>query len=179
MQEVWKAVPGYESYYEVSNQGRVRSLERRTTDRLGRPFVRYGKVLSLNTEAKGYKSIRLCVETKHRIFKVHRLVASAFLPAPAAGQQINHMNGIKDDNRPENLEWVTPEQNMRHAFSNGLGRSSLGEKNTRAILCSDDVRYIRQMSVEGVSCAAISRSYNVSEAAIRQILKGRNWAHVV
>ncbi|WP_286776576.1 MULTISPECIES: NUMOD4 motif-containing HNH endonuclease [unclassified Pseudomonas] len=178
MQEVWKAIPGYESYYEVSDRGRVRSLERRTTDRLGRPFVRYGKLLSLNTEAKGYKSIRLCVETKHRTFKVHRLVAYAFLPQPLDGQQINHINGIKDDNRPENLEWVTSEENMRHAFSSGLGRSSLGENNVRAILCADDVRQVRLLSADGMTCAAISRHYRVSEATIRQILKGRNWSHV-
>lgn len=178
MQEVWKAIPGYEAYYEVSSLGRVRSLTRRTTDRIGRPFVRYGKVLSLNTEAKGYKSIRLCVETHHQVFKVHRLVALAFLPAVEAGLQVNHINGQKDDNRPENLEWVTAMENVHHAFANGLGRSNVGSLNNRARLNASDVVAIRSMSKDGMTCAAISRHYQVSESTIRQILKGRNWASV-
>lgn len=178
MEEIWKPIPSYEAYYEVSSIGRIRSKTRRTVDRLGRPFVRYGKTISLRTEKKGYKSVRLCVETEHRIFKVHRLVAYAFLPPPLSGQQINHINGLKDDNRPENLEWVTAAENMEHAFSTGLGRTNVGEKNNRARLNADDVRTIRLLSADGQTCAAISRHYKVSEATIRQILKGRNWAHV-
>lgn len=178
MSEIWKAIPKFEEYYEVSNLGRVRSLDRRTTDRIGRPFVRYGKIITPRKEIRGYVSARLCVETVHRIFKIHRLVAYTFLPPHGPQQQINHINGIKTDNRPENLEWVSPSANMQHAFKNGLGRVSRGENNTRAILCEDDVRKIRLLSASGRSCAAISRDYAVSEATIRQILKGRNWAHV-
>jgi hypothetical protein len=178
MDEVWKPIVGYEVYYEVSSAGRVRSLERRTIDRIGRPFVRYGKILYLNTEHNGYKSVRLCVETKHQIFKVHRLVAYAFLSAPSNGDQINHINGAKDDNRPENLEWVSCSENVLHAFATGLCSTRKGAANARSILCDDDVRAIRQLSAENMTCAAISRKYDVSEATIRNILKRRAWTHV-
>ncbi|WP_455923273.1 NUMOD4 domain-containing protein [Pseudomonas putida] len=178
MHEIWKQVLGYEDYYEVSNLGRVRSLDRHTTDRIGRPFVRYGKILFLNTEHNGYRSVRLCVETKHRTFKVHRLVAFAFLPSPDEGDQINHINGVKDDNRPENLEWVTAAGNAQHAFANGLGRDSQGAANTRAVLTEDDVRTIRLLSADGQTTASIARHYQVSETAIRSIIRRRNWAHV-
>jgi hypothetical protein len=179
MQEIWKAIPGFEDYYEVSSFGRVRSLDRRTTDSIGRPFVRYGKEIYLRTELKGYRAVRLCVETIHQTFKVHRLVAYAFLtPQPSPDHQINHINGIKGDNRVENLEWVSCSENVLHAFAIGLCTSRKGAANSRSILCDDDVRAIRHLSAEGVTCAAISRKYGVSEAAIRNILKRRAWTHV-
>ncbi|MFV1944139.1 NUMOD4 motif-containing HNH endonuclease, partial [Pseudomonas luteola] len=131
MQEVWKPIPGYESYYEVSSFGRVRSFDRSTIRTDGKRFNKAGRVLKPNLEQRGYLSVRLCVETVHKIFKVHRLVARAFLQAPHEGQQINHINGIKTDNRPENLEWVNPSENVRHAFDIGLCKTRKGVNNSR------------------------------------------------
>ncbi|WP_288356587.1 NUMOD4 domain-containing protein [uncultured Pseudomonas sp.] len=178
MQETWKPIPGYEGYYDVSDYGSVRSHDRETTRVDGKRFSKRGRTLQLKQEARGYLSVRLCVETEHRIFKVHRLVALAFLPPAPSDSQINHKNGIKTDNRPENLEWVSASENVRHAFAMNLVGPRVGESNSRAILTSDDVRKIRLLSAEGISCAAISRRYAVSEGTIRQILKGRNWKHV-
>ncbi|MEO8640964.1 NUMOD4 motif-containing HNH endonuclease [Pseudomonas sp.] len=179
MSEVWKAIPGFETYYEVSSHGHVRSLDRRTTDCIGRPFVRYGKQIYMRTEIKGYIAVRLCVDTVHKTFKVHRLVAYAFLtPQPSPDHQINHINGVKGDNRVENLEWVSCSENVLHAFATGLCSSRKGSANSRSILRDDDVRTIRQLSTSGITCAAISRKYMVSEATIRNILKRRAWTHI-
>ncbi len=178
MQEVWKPIPGYESYYEVSSFGRVRSFDRSTIRTDGKRFNKAGRVLKPNLEQRGYLSVRLCVETVHKIFKVHRLVARAFLQAPHEGQQINHINGIKTDNRPENLEWVNPSENVRHAFDIGLCKTRKGVNNSRCKLSEADVLKVRMLNRQGVSTASISRLMNVSEAAIRNILKGRSWTHV-
>lgn len=177
--EIWLPIPGYEEFYSVSNLGRIRSNDWSFIRADGGAFNKKGRVLRQNTEHKGYKSVRLSLDRIHKIFKVHRLVALAFIRQPLDGEQVNHKNGIKDDNRPENLEWVSGSENMIHAFGTGLHSGNAGERNPRAILTEDDVRNIRKLSAGGMTAAAISRKYGVSDMTIRQILKRRNWAWLV
>lgn len=178
MQEIWKTVPGYEGYYDVSSLGRIRSHDRSTMRVDGKRFSKRGRILSLNLERKGYLSVRLCVERVHTIFKAHRLVALAFLPPASPGQQINHINGVKTDNRPENLEWVSAQENVLHAFASGLCITRQGVANGHSILGVESVLESIEMHRAGLSCAHISRHFGVSEGTIRNILKGRSWTHV-
>ena len=106
--EIWKPIPGYEEY-EVSNKGRVRSLKNE------------GKQMSFVKNPKGYMRVKLCKFGKERRFLVHRLVGMAFVPGYDESLQINHLNGIPDDNRPENLEWCNGSRNLQHAYD-VLGR---------------------------------------------------------
>lgn len=104
--EQWKDVVGYEGLYEVSNLGRVRSLDRKIKYKNSFKTVK-GKYIQQRYEPYGHLMVRLCKDGKKKQYYVHRLVAQAFLPNPYNLPCINHKNEIPDDNRPENLEWCT------------------------------------------------------------------------
>lgn len=108
--EVWKPIKGYEGIYAVSDLGRVKSLPRNGT-------IRQERVLRGNFKRSGYVNIVLQKNGKPRTFRLHRLVARAFIPNPENKPQVNHKNGNKRDNRATNLEWVTSSENLKHKFS--------------------------------------------------------------
>jgi hypothetical protein len=104
--EVWKAISGYEGLYEVSSYGRIRSFMYRCR--------RQVKILNLSTKTR-YIKVTLMKNGEAKTYWVHRLVALAFLPSPQYGQvQVNHINGLKTDNRVENLCWSTPKENSNN-----------------------------------------------------------------
>ena len=110
--EVWKDIPGFEGLYQVSSQGRVKSLDMRTKYKnTSNTMLRKGRVLSPKTSNKGYLEVVL-VKNKVRYNKrVHQLVALTFIPNPNGYNVINHINENKKDNFVENLEWCTIRQN--------------------------------------------------------------------
>lgn len=124
-QEIWKDIKGYEGKYQVSNLGRIRSLYYHNAKGVKRDgFLKPG------TDCKGYLRCALSMNNNLVTFKVHRLVAKAFLPNPYNLPQVNHINGNKQDNRVENLEWVNNSTNQIHAWINGLnfGKIDKGKK---------------------------------------------------
>lgn len=110
MEEIWKAIEGYEGLYEVSNLGQVRSLSHEVPYRNGGVKMVKGKVLRQNT-CRGYLKLELCKDGKPRQHQVHRLVAKAFVDGYFDGAQVNHKDECRSNNRADNLEWVTPRQN--------------------------------------------------------------------
>lgn len=114
---IWKAIPSYEGYYEVSNTGLVRSLDRYVKINNKSPRFQKGKELSQSNHKDGYKCVLLSLNGKQKLCTVHRLVAIAFLQQSPEKIEVNHKNGIKDDNNVNNLEWVTPSENMKHAYT--------------------------------------------------------------
>lgn len=116
--EIWKDVVGYESLYQISNKGR---LKHKPTKAIGGKGYcdkpEYFKQPYLNRN--GYYHCALSANDKTKDFLIHRLVAMAFLPNPKSFRVVNHINGIKTDNRVENLEWCTHSENTRHAFRIG------------------------------------------------------------
>lgn len=109
MTEEWRPIKGYEGVYEVSNLGRVRSLDR--LDSLGRRTKGVVKKLRA-TKNDGYVRVELKLNGKKDGRLVHRIVAETFIPNPQHKPTVNHINHVRDDNRVENLEWATPtEQN--------------------------------------------------------------------
>jgi hypothetical protein len=112
--EVWTMIEGYENLYEISSYGRIKSYRRGEE-----------KILKTQRNNKGYLRVELASESGRKLFLVHRLVAIAFLPNPFDKEQVNHINSTPNDNRLENLEWVTASENARHSHTHetGQGRS--------------------------------------------------------
>lgn len=111
MEEEWKDIKGYEGYYQVSNLGRVASIPRTITGKNGATYFVDGKILSATDNGHGYKTVMLNKDSKRKRLYVHRLVAESFLPNPNHLKEVNHINEIRDDNRLENLEWISTYDN--------------------------------------------------------------------
>lgn len=120
IEEMWKDIPGYEGYYQVSNFGQVRSVDRERIDKLGRRLHVKGKVRKLATSQDGYLEVDLNCNGIVKYMRVHRLVAITFIPNPENKPEVNHKDGDKKNNRMSNLEWVTTTENIRHAIQTGL-----------------------------------------------------------
>ncbi len=125
--EVFRDVLGYEGLYQVSNYGRVKSLERKNIfycglrkEHLERPTKE--KILNYNKSNRGYLQVCLTKDGKSKTYTVHRLVAKAFLPNLKNKKQVNHIDGNKENNSIDNLEWVTSSENNKHAFITGLNK---------------------------------------------------------
>lgn len=121
MKELYKKIIGYEKLYEISNHGNVKSLKRIIKGRHGLTTIQE-KILKPSL-VKGYKAVNLYKNGKPYNAKIHRLIAIHFIPKVKGKICINHKNGIKTDNRIENLEWCTYSENAIHAYSNKLKHS--------------------------------------------------------
>lgn len=117
--EIWKPIKNYEGLYEVSNQGRIRSLDHDVPCKGGTRTVK-GKIRKPQYNAKGYEIVTLSKENKLWTATVHQLVAEAFIPGFCKGTEINHENGIKSDPCLTNLEVSNPSHNQLHAVRTGL-----------------------------------------------------------
>lgn len=132
--EIWKSIPQFEGHYQVSDEGRVRSLDKtvNTAIRHNQSVLKRGKVLKCNLKRNGYYSVDLCVKNTKKTISVHRIVASTFIENPLAKSQVNHKNGVKTDNRVSNLEWATRSENQQHRFTQ-LGQTGKRKK----VLCKE------------------------------------------
>lgn len=134
-EEIWKDIVGYEDYYQVSNKGRVMSKDRRIKSCSPNGRIIKG-ILRKPLIVRGYMSINLQDKKGGKSTRngIHVFVAQAFLPNPNNKLEVNHINGVKSDNRVENLEWCTRQENVRHAIDTGLHKHQPMSESTKAIL---------------------------------------------
>lgn len=161
--EVWITMNGDLHGFQISNYGRVKSLIKcgRTKEKLLKP-----KQIS-----RGYLEYTI----RGRYYAVQRLVAINFIPNPENKPQVNHINGIKIDNRVDNLEWVTQSENMLHAYRTGLSKIVVGDKCNGAKLNDDIVRSIFTSTEKNCELAL---KYNVAHSVISTIKNGKAWKHI-
>lgn len=163
---VWKPVLNYEQQYRVSSAGGIQNINT-------------GKILKPRLMPNGYNSVCLSKDGKTTRYTLHRLVCEAFLGKRPFGNEINHLDGDKINNNLSNLEYVTPKENMHHAFQTLKIQHARGERVATAKLTETDVLAIIELLKRECSVGKIAESYGVSRRAIRDIKNGKNWKHLI
>lgn len=172
--EIWKDVKGLEGFYQVSNIGNVRSVKRYVNHYLGGKSLKKSVVLKKRINAWGYYSVILKKNSKTKNCVCHKLVAESFIINENNKPIINHKNGIKTDNRVENLEWCTYSENTKHAFDNNLIYIPKKEERYNSKITEEIVKEIREnkLNLKNVDYA---KKYSVSKVLITNIKKNKTW----
>jgi len=156
--EIWKDIVGYEGSYQISDLGRIKSLKRIIRYKSGYSLLKNELIMKLSHDKKGYIITRLSKSGVGCTIKVHRLVAIAFVPNIENKPQVNHKNGIKDDNRVENIEWATNSENQIHAIRTGLkipamlGRTGINSPFSKPVV---------QLTIDG---CIVNQFYSLKDA---------------
>ncbi len=177
--EEWYDIPGYEGFYQISNKQRIRSLDRIEirSCKFGQvTAIRRGQIRSTSNDGYGYLRLYLRKNGKSERWLVHRLVATVFVPNPENKPLINHKDGNKNNNEPDNLEWVTTQENTKHAVLNGLHSYMRGGKSA---IGPDDIPNILKRIASGEKKQSIANDYEVSKDAICRIKSGETWTRIV
>lgn len=182
MPEQWKDINGYEGFYQVSNLGNVKSLDR-YVERVSNSEVvkvkRKGCIIIQGERPNGYNKVELYKNGNCKTFSVHRLVAECFISNKKNVSDVNHKNGNKSDNRVENLEWCTHSENELHAHRTNLKQGSKGASNGMSKLTEEEVLDIRAAYNLGCfSYAKLAKAYNVSKGTIEPLIKRITWKHI-
>lgn len=159
MEEIWKDIKGYEGLYQISSFGRVKSF-----------YANREKILKFKNNKSGYLYAQLCGKGKNKYYRVHRLVASAFIPNIKKFKEVNHKDGDKTNNYVSNLDWCSMRMNRDHSFKLGLYPTKLSV---------NDVVKIKSLLRSGrKNIYDISKQFDVSRAAIYNIKRGKTWKHI-
>jgi len=164
--ERWKKIRDWP--YIVSDRGRIARFS-------AAQGTRKGQIIKPKITSGGYAKVCLRKGGKKAYVRVHRLVAAAFI-GPSRGRQINHKNGNKLANSAENLEWVTPTENMQHASEHGMRPQ--GERHKLSKLNDQKVREIRRRASEGESPIYIAKRYEIDPSVVRRVIARKAWKHV-
>ena len=164
---VWKdiMIDGIITNYEVNNIGQVRNKKN-------------NKILLPELDKYGYCVRNININGKQYLKKVHRLVAQAFIPNPENKPQINHRNGIKTDNRVENLEWATQTENIQHAYRTGLAKGKSGIYNSMNKYSEEQIHLICKLLEKKIPMKLISKLINFNYKLINEIKNGHKWKHI-
>jgi predicted XRE-type DNA-binding protein len=157
-------VVGYEGLYQISNLGNVKSL--------GNNKFRKEKILKNGKTNCGYKTVCLSRNSTYKTYTIHRLIALHFIENKMNKRTVNHINGIKIDNRVENLEWNTTSENTKHAYDNGLIKVSKAENHVNAKLSNKQVLQIRLIG-RNLKQKQIAEIYGITQTNVSNVLNNK------
>lgn len=167
----WRTIPNY-SRYVASNTGLIKTFDWKGSGK--------EKILSPALDQSGYfRTMLKRDDGKTHTVKIHRIIAQTFIPNTENKAEVNHKNGNKTDNNINNLEWVTHQENVQHAFALGLAKPRRGEKNNKSILTEKQVIEIRKKFYpRKYTRLMLAKEYGVSPATIKDVILRRSWKYV-
>lgn len=172
--EIWKPVVGYEGFYEVSNIGRVKSLRR--------PWHKipnsYPRILKSFPNAWGYPIVILCMNCRPKTRLVHSLVMEAFVGPRPKANDINHIDGNRQNNSIGNLEYCTRSQNIRHGYLVGT-RTRIRRVTQKTYMTVRQVQETKRLLEMGVPGLLICKALGIKQPSVSAIKTGRMWKYVV
>lgn len=169
MEEEWRDIEGYEGYYQVSNLGRVKSLDRIITYKDNRKFLKKGNVMTQTKDKEGYLTIGLSMNGKQKTFKVHRLVAMSFIPNGEKLPQVNHLNSLVYDNKVENLQWCSNKMNCIHKTTKNF---------TKKIICHETGEIFNTQREVGEKLPLSERTVGRYLDGTRKTAKGYTFSYI-
>jgi hypothetical protein len=173
----WRPIKDYEGLYEVSNYGDIKRLGRTITYPCGRKVVLKDMIRARCQNSSGYTIVDLTKNRKGKSYRVHILVAQAFIPNPDNKSQVNHKDFNKTNNHIDNLEWVHPIENTRHAINSK--KHNHGEIHYEAKITNNDAKEIyRLYALEGVSAKLVAKKFNITTNIVYNIKTKRTWKHI-
>lgn len=171
--EEWRIIPGFDAWYEASDLGRIRSWRTRACwyRRAAAPTL----LRCTTTGGKGYVRAKLT----HPVFGkltigVHQVVLAAFVGPRPHGKVCDHINALRHDNRPANLRWITPAENIRHAADLGHIDGRPGGR-AQSTLSEEDAEEVRRLRAAGLKLAEIAERFGVSDSTVSRIALGHSW----
>lgn len=164
--EIWRDIPDYEGIYQVSNLGRIKSLDR-YVKRGKSGFFKEGQIQKLQNNGNGYLYKQLKHEGRHRNFYIHRLVLMVFIGERPDGMVICHKDGDTTNNNLNNLRYDTPLENNIDQFRQGIEKGKLS---------NNDVLKVRKMYKDGYKTKEISEFFNVGKWVVQRINSGENYS---
>lgn len=173
-QRRWLPILGYEGIYEISDDGEVKMLGR-SAERNRFGIMKYPERILRKHLCRGYYAVNLYKDKVHKQFKVHRLVAVAFVDNPNRFTQVNHLDDVKTNNHFSNLSWGTQKDNMRHARNNG--KLKFCNQRSGTVISEDLADRIRHVHAKGCKAIWISDLLGVANTTVRHVLSGRTWTH--
>jgi len=173
--ETWKPVVGYEGVYEISDLGQVKRISGWSDGRKTKPIgiLKTGRKKRYATAVLHNKKLG-----KQKQYPVHRLVLAAFVGPLPYGHEVNHKNGIKRDNRLENLEYVTHSENQLHSYRVLNTPTRPGSKHHNAKITEDEALAIRALHRRGWSGKKLAQEFGIGPSTVCWIVKRKAWKHV-
>jgi len=177
--EEWKDIQEFEGYYMVSSFGRIKSIPRYVVAKAGKMRLMKERILCQNIVGKGYLCVGLSKENKVYPRYVHILVGVSFVDNPNNYPEINHIKGIKKDNRSLRLEWVTHSENGKHAYRIKLREAKKGSSNFFSILKESEVLQIRELhETNEYTQKQIGDKFGVDYRTVSYIVNKKTWKHI-
>jgi hypothetical protein len=167
MIEKWKDIKGCEGIYQVSNLGRIKILYRELITPNGGMYKQHEKIKAIHKVA-GYMQVALSINKKHTCFKVHRLVAAAFIPNTENKLTVNHKDGNKLNNSVDNLEWATQSEQLYHAHNTGLKIPHTGSRHQKSKLILN-----AQTGIFYDTATEAIYTQNIKKSTFQAMLSGR------